>query len=80
MMQQELILQLIEYRVKKFLLREKQETQGILYSRTGRGANPQEFEAVLRKLAGEGFLTLTPTGRLTNKVSLSEVTNGTPNA
>lgn len=60
MTEQELIIELVQLRVKRFLLREKQQTQGILYCRTGRGANPQEFESILKTLNREGFLTLTP--------------------
>jgi DNA-binding MarR family transcriptional regulator len=85
MTEQELILELVQHRVKRFLSREKQQTQGILYARTGRGANPQEFEAILQKLSAEGFLTLTAseqraTSVLVTLVAQQEVTNGFVNA
>jgi hypothetical protein len=57
MTEQELILALVEHRVKRFLAREKKESQSQVYARCGRGTNPQEFFTIVNRLMVEGFVT-----------------------
>lgn len=63
MTEQELILELVAHRVKRFIAREKDATQAELYQRCGRGSNGPEFLTIVNKLIVDGVITRTVSER-----------------
>jgi len=57
MTQHDLLLQLVEVRIKRILAREGKQYERNFYIRVGRGVTPQEYSAILHRLVRDGVVT-----------------------
>lgn len=79
MTEHDVLLQLVECRIKRHLVRMGKELQTGLYDRCGRGITPQEYIAIVDKMIAEGVLTREPgkrEGAFIIGLTKQEVTNG----
>lgn len=58
MTEQELILELVENRIKRFLMKHRCKLQSEIYIRCGRGSTPQQFFDIIKKLEKQGLVTI----------------------
>lgn len=72
MTEQEFVLEFVKNRIRKVLRREKSILLQKLYNNSGRGANPWEFQNIVKALEREGFLTITLNERKKEVLTLAE--------
>lgn len=59
MHEQQLICELVEVRVKRYLFKHKQRSQAEVWNSCGLGVTPQQFEIIIEKLEEQGLIKST---------------------